>query len=265
MADTQTPNLGLTKIEIAGSDDTWGDKLNDNSDKLDQQVAKKTDMNSALALKADKTYVDSQDAAINAAIAGKAAIVHTHPISQVDGLQAALDAKQPTGSYAAAVHGHVISDVSGLQGVLDSKAPLDSPALTGNPTAPTPATNDNDTSIATTAYVQRELGISQSPYHDTATVTLDLSMIGKTIRLGPSVTTVVVPSLGNGGWHWGSRIDLYAQANQEITFAGGGGAIIYHKAEALPKIAGAWKGCTLHNIDNSNAGAWCLIGDLVPA
>jgi hypothetical protein len=34
------------------------------------------------------------------------------------------------------------------------KAPLASPALTGDPTAPTPATSDNDTSIATTAFVQ---------------------------------------------------------------------------------------------------------------
>ena len=32
-----------------------------------------------------------------------------------------------------------------------------SPALTGNPTAPTPAADDNDTSIATTAYVQTEI------------------------------------------------------------------------------------------------------------
>jgi hypothetical protein len=32
-------------------------------------------------------------------------------------------------------------------------APLDSPALTGNPTAPTPSPGDDDTSIATTAFV----------------------------------------------------------------------------------------------------------------
>lgn len=37
------------------------------------------------------------------------------------------------------------------------RAPLASPAFTGNPTAPTPSANDNDTSIATTAYVQTEL------------------------------------------------------------------------------------------------------------
>ncbi len=37
-------------------------------------------------------------------------------------------------------------------------APLASPALTGNPTAPTPARFDRDTSIATTEFVQRALG-----------------------------------------------------------------------------------------------------------
>lgn len=36
---------------------------------------------------------------------------------------------------------------------LNLKAPLASPALTGSPTAPTPTAGDNDTSIATTAFV----------------------------------------------------------------------------------------------------------------
>jgi len=40
-----------------------------------------------------------------------------------------------------------------IQAALDLKAPLASPALTGSPTAPTAATGDNDTSIATTAFV----------------------------------------------------------------------------------------------------------------
>ncbi len=56
-------------------------------------------------------------------------------------------------SKAAAVHTHPISDVTDLQAALDTKAPLASPALTGTPTAPTPATADNSTKIATTAYV----------------------------------------------------------------------------------------------------------------
>lgn len=40
------------------------------------------------------------------------------------------------------------------QTALDAKAPLASPALTGNPTAPTPSASDDDTSIATTAHVK---------------------------------------------------------------------------------------------------------------
>jgi len=40
---------------------------------------------------------------------------------------------------------------------IDTKADLASPSLTGNPTAPTQADNDNSTKIATTAYVQREV------------------------------------------------------------------------------------------------------------
>jgi hypothetical protein len=50
-----------------------------------------------------------------------AAAVHQHTISAVDGLQLALDGKQVAGSYAATVHAHVIADTSGLQAALDSK------------------------------------------------------------------------------------------------------------------------------------------------
>lgn len=43
---------------------------------------------------------------------------------------------------------------------LDSeKAPLASPTFTGNPTAPTASTGDNDTSLATTAFVQTAAGL----------------------------------------------------------------------------------------------------------
>lgn len=53
-------------------------------------------------------------------------------------------------------HTHPISDVVGLQAALDLKAPLASPTFTGDPKAPTPATADNDTSIATTAFVKAQ-------------------------------------------------------------------------------------------------------------
>lgn len=51
-------------------------------------------------------------------------------------------------------HNHVISNVDGLQAALDAKAPLASPTLTGTPKAPTAASGTNTTQIATTAFVQ---------------------------------------------------------------------------------------------------------------
>lgn len=41
-------------------------------------------------------------------------------------------------------------------------APIDSPGFTGGPTAPTPATTDNDTSIATTAFVQSAASVQNN-------------------------------------------------------------------------------------------------------
>ena len=64
----------------------------------------------------------------------------------------AMDGTAAIGSsatYARADHVHP-SDTS--------RAPLASPAFTGNPTAPTQTAGNNSTSIATTAYVDRQLG-----------------------------------------------------------------------------------------------------------
>ncbi|WKV16960.1 hypothetical protein [Microcystis phage MJing1] len=45
MPDTFTPELNLTKVEINGSVDTWGNKLNGNADKVDEFAS---DTNAAL-------------------------------------------------------------------------------------------------------------------------------------------------------------------------------------------------------------------------
>lgn len=50
--------------------------------------------------------------------------------------------------------GELEGDVTNMETEMAGKAPLASPALTGTPTAPTPATADNSTKIATTAFVQ---------------------------------------------------------------------------------------------------------------
>jgi len=60
--------------------------------------------------------------------------------------------------YAASSHTHAQADVTNLVTDLAAKAPLASPALTGDPTAPTPTAADNDTSIATTAFVKTVAG-----------------------------------------------------------------------------------------------------------
>lgn len=119
---------------------------------------------------------------------------HSHPVSEVTGLQATLDAKAAlahahnasditagtlslerlpvaasgTSSSTQLVraddsrlsnartptsHTHIVADISGLQTALDAKAPLASPALTGAPTAPTPAGTASGTEIATAAFV----------------------------------------------------------------------------------------------------------------
>lgn len=72
---------------------------------------------------------------------------HKHEIADVNGLQTALDSKSGVG------HKHVAADITDLQALLDAKAPLASPALTGNPTAPTQAVGNSSTRIATTAFV----------------------------------------------------------------------------------------------------------------
>lgn len=55
---------------------------------------------------------------------------------------------------ARTINGVLFDGTANITITDDSKAPLNSPVLTGDPRAPTPAAGDNDTSIATTAFVQ---------------------------------------------------------------------------------------------------------------
>jgi hypothetical protein len=68
------------------------------------------------------SHVISDVTGLQTALNGKAASSHSHVISDVTGLQTALDGKQASGSYAAASHSHIIADVTGLQTALDGKA-----------------------------------------------------------------------------------------------------------------------------------------------
>jgi hypothetical protein len=68
-------------------------------------------------------------------------------------------------------------------------APKNSPAFTGNPTAPTPAANDNDTSIATTAFVTTAItGKADKSYVDSQNATQDVNIADKISHLGDTMT-----------------------------------------------------------------------------
>lgn len=91
----------LRKETNADYDTEWADSSGAAWGDVTGTLANQTDLQAELDAKADTS--------------------HSHTISDVTGLQTALDSKQASGSYAAASHGHAISDVTGLQAALDAK------------------------------------------------------------------------------------------------------------------------------------------------
>ena len=86
----------------------------------------------------------------------------TGTLSDQTDLATALAAKQDTLTFDSTPTANSNNPVksSGIKTALDAKAPLASPALTGNPTAPTQSTDNNSTRIATTAFVQNAISAS---------------------------------------------------------------------------------------------------------
>ena len=89
-------------------------------------------------------------------------------LSDQTDLQSALDAKQASLGYTPenvsnkatdflTVNDTLYPSVEAVKEQLDLKANLASPALTGNPTAPTQSFGDDSTKIATTAFVKKEI------------------------------------------------------------------------------------------------------------
>ncbi len=75
---------------------------------------------------------------------------------------------------------------SPIQTQLDAKAPLASPALTGNPTAPTQGPTDNSTKLATTAFVTAKAFAAALPAMSAATRDQVITNDGSTARWAPS-------------------------------------------------------------------------------
>lgn len=127
--------------------DTNGNGIVDNAERLGGKApAEYADAGSLTALQGTVDGHGDQIGALQTAVDGKAAAVHTHAIADVTGLQAALNGKgtgdmkksvydadgdgivdnaqklggKSASEFAAAVHGHEISDVNGLQAKLNT-------------------------------------------------------------------------------------------------------------------------------------------------
>lgn len=141
--------------------------------------------------------------------------------------------------------------------IADTYAPKASPALTGNPTAPTPSQFDNDTSLATTEFVQTALGSLRGGAVCTGSTTLSASHVGKAIQLsGTGPYTVTMPLAA--GLPDGAMIQFNTSASGAITIARQGSELIYPNmgpgVTSFPLVAG--DSATIIKLN----GVWGLLG-----
>jgi hypothetical protein len=140
-------------------------------------------MSGAIAMGTNKiTGLGTPTVSTDAATKG---YVDTEITNLIDGAPGALDTLN---ELAASIADH--PDVyNTLNDAITLKAPLASPALTGTPTAPTAAADTNTTQVATTAYVQTELGdyavtaspaLTGTPTAPTATADTNTTQIATT-------------------------------------------------------------------------------------
>lgn len=100
-----------------------------------------------------------------------------------------------------------ISTVTNLQTNLDAKSPLASPTFIGDPKAPTPSVGDNDTSIATTAYVRSEV-----PNVLNATGSAPIYAARAWVQFTDNGTTITINGQGNV-----TSVTRAAAGNYEVT------------------------------------------------
>jgi len=157
-------------------------------------------------------------------------------------------------------------------------APLASPVFTGDPKAPTPATADNDTSIATTAFVKAQNYVTGGPYLPTAggSLTGDLiagSASGSQIQVsGPAgIDGVMYFSVGGANvWTLGAKSGaslgqfwLYDASNGKLAMQVSGTDTAFRNTnhyfyDATASIAFAlFKAAGTYN----QSGAWISLSD----
>lgn len=124
-------------------------------------------------------------------------------------------------------------------------APVNSPALTGTPTAPTPSTNDNSTKVATTAFV-RDYAVANVPllgYTDAGVIRLNSS------NDLDNVTT-------NGTYVWAANYTSGAPANRPCEY----GKMVVQDAvgtvSCYQTVINGSNGVIYTRIQSSTGGAW---------
>jgi hypothetical protein len=108
--------------------------------------------------------------------------------------------------------------------VLASFAPLESPALTGTPTAPTPAEGDNSTNLATTAFVQGAIPPVASEADaqagtDNAKIMTALAVAEAIAALAPRVANWTSPNRlidAHAGWKLGDIVYDEGLGGQQV-------------------------------------------------
>jgi len=165
---TDTPAEVLAKIiTVDGAGSSLDADLLDGHDS--PYFATQTDMT---AVQAKNTSQDTQISGNTSSIATNTSAIAdlqtaTTPanlltsIKTVDGSGSGLDADTLDG-HDTAYFGTAAGEAT-LQANINLKANIASPVFTGDPQAPTPAVSDNDTSIATTAYVQSQAYLKDAP------------------------------------------------------------------------------------------------------
>lgn len=93
--------------------------------------------------------------------------------------------------------GYLDGVTSNIQTQLNDKAPLASPALTGNPTAPTQAVGNNSTRVATTAYVNIFQPVVTALSATSGTVSLAVNKIYTISVSGTTTFSLPTPSNTN--------------------------------------------------------------------
>lgn len=147
-----------------------------------------------------------------------------------DELKAYID--DADGANSAAINA-VEGDVATLQGDVLDKADTDSPVFTGNPTAPTPSPGDDDTSIATTAFVTAAISAAAGVgVIVKQTIFTSDTTYSKAADVSAGYKYAIIEAVGGGGAGGGC-----ASGGQASMGAGGGSGGYSRATVALSALA----------------------------